>query len=404
MHEATGSTDTPNDQVRKVIAADETLIWAGKPDVVAMRNGATRLGPTLGRLSLLLSRLAIVALAIYIAINRDALNGSDADNLVNIVLAGIAILVLLGPAFSTRQLKSFEKWASQLTYGITDRRALILQDGAIAEEYTIAEINEPKMKPRMHAPDFSDITWGRTVVIGGSDRPGFDMRKRERLTQGFKALADGDTVLRFLRKIRAEHIHQAANDVEAFVEATPAAEEASNDARQRVTSPTYGFSVDTPAAWNTRFRFKKVALGKFGIENEEQWEADADAIPNWNVVRCDSPIGSYVEVQVHKVKPINTLDKMINSKAAKLVGLTEVVDQNASVDINGLPGFYLTRVRTGNQRSIKSGDVVNESTWHMRQYVLHDGTNQYYIEALWPQDAPSEKRVCEAVARSLRLG
>jgi len=93
---------------------------------------------------------------------------------------------------------------------------------------------------------------------------------------------------------------------------------------------------------------------------------------------------------------------MNTSNAASLLGTGEVIDHDPSISINGIPGFYVTR-HCGNPGSILPSQIQEKlAYWHMRQYILHDGKHQYYIEAMWPADDPAQRKICEAIVATLR--
>jgi hypothetical protein len=92
---------------------------------------------------------------------------------------------------------------------------------------------------------------------------------------------------------------------------------------------------------------------------------------------------------------------MNTSSAARMLGTGEVTDHQAAFTINGIHGFYVTR-QCGNEVSILPAQIQEKLCyWNMRQYVLHDGHYQYYVEAMWPADSPGQREVCEAVVATL---
>jgi len=89
------------------------------------------------------------------------------------------------------------------------------------------------------------------------------------------------------------------------------------------------------------------------------------------------------------------------SSAASLLGAGEVVDSNPDISINGIPGFYVTR-HCGSAGSILPSQIKDMlSYWYMRQYILHDGQYQYYIEAMWPAEDDGQQEICESIIASL---
>lgn len=399
-----------DDQLRSAIDPDERLLWSARPDPRAMIDGIAGLPPVFTRVAKIVLPIACACLVIAILSDHwpSIQDGSFAYAALNADAFRVIGAVVLG-AVSYRlwfDTDGYEDWVSRLAYGITDRRVLVLESGGIVEEYTAADISEPQIRPRRFT-SHADVVWGRRVRIGGRDRNGRNRVKAEKLLLGLKGLSevDCDDVVRHIKNLRQTMFADSTEAAQAFVEQLedegPAGQGAGGPVRT-IRNSALDFSVDVPESWTTEFRKARVVFGKWGVESAPQWHGDPDAIPDWNVVKTQTNSGTSVEIQVAVTKPKLTLEGMLTSGAAKMTGMTEALEQEPEVNINGLPGFYLTRSRESRNEAVATGDIVDLGTYHYRQYVLHDGTKQYYVIMTWAADAESEKTICESIVGSLR--
>lgn len=390
-------TESAKQQINQVIDRGERLIWAGEPDAEAMQQGTGHGGHRTAWFFLIVGTIAFIGIGLTAYSGNEAfvVGLPESFEWPVILIAALVPFTLLRRFLHNRS--DVYDWAKGLTYGITDKRLLILSEGHIEHEYVISEVNQPTLIPRRNTPGFSDVVWGQTVAERTARHGSISAKKQEEMRVGFKALADGEMVLRKIEDWRDMHLQRSAEETQSFIERHDDGELN----HRNIRNPTHDFSIEVPDSWGFQVRYRKLAFGKWGIEREAQWGAQ-ETIPTWNVLRVDSVIGSYVELQVQTTKPVNTLDGMLNSPAAAAVGLTKVIDQDADFEVGGIQGFYLTRERDGKANTVQTGQVVDVSTWHMRQYILYDGQRQYYFEAVWPEDSDSERAICLAIVATFK--
>ena len=403
MMKQQNSTDSP---VNLVLNKNEKIIWSGQPDLQAVANTAYP-GKRLLWLHKYIS-LGLVAWIAYTLWNQWQNQGGTYDWRLLLVVGITALGFFFSSIHSNSQLM---RWMEQLSYVITNKRVLILRKGAVENEYSQSDVMQASLIPRKGAPGFSDVIWAKKVGSTSHHNGGFPRPlKQEKLLTGFKALADSEGVMQILDDWIAEQKTTTHLEDTAFVnskitgnEKEKGVNENTESARtEKLTSPVYGFSIEFPATWEITSRYRKLAFGKWGIEREATWSKPA-AKPKWNVIHGQNESKTYVEIQVQKVAPFNTLESIMDtSKAASLLGTGEVTDHDPSVVINGIPGFYVTR-HLGNTDSILPSQIQEKlAHWYKREYILHDGKYQYYIEAMWPSDDPAQREICEIIIATLK--
>lgn len=430
----------PESQLKRCLEVGEKLEWAGRPDSVAFNNGLVRpymittnnafLDNRLFRRVLRTFLVIIVFLAIFFAL------GSGDEALVVATPFGmnpVFLLIFFLPVvfYMLRYFNIYRRnnWtgrgqvlAESLTYGITNNRLLILSNGVIEEEFLVSEVH-PKLVERLNAPGFGDIIWGKRVLHSHHEsRPSALEIEKSRI--GFKALPDADLVMQKIESWRKRQVEEMAQEGEAFLnqselsagsgtikagrdeKATSASEK--QGISRAIKNTTMGFSIEFPEQWDLKVRKRRLAFGKWGLEKEAVW-SEQDDLSKWNVVKVESKLGSMVEVQVHKTKPINTFEKLVASNN-RVAGILELVDKNPDFSVNGLKGFYVTRFSGGDGsipilgQIVKISELENIPETYTRLHVFHDGQKQYYVESVWRRDAPAEGLLCEAIVASLKPG
>ncbi len=432
-------TEMPPDiQVKRCLEKGEKLLWAGRPDPEAFQKGLVRPYFITTHNAILDNRLfrgvfkALLAIFILLFVvvpifTRDGgfvVATPFGENTV--YLWALLLLPVLFYVFRYFNIYRRNGWkgrghahAEELSYGITDKRLLILRDGVIEEEFTVSEVT-PKLNDRLNSPGFGDIIWGkRSLRHGRSDyRPSPYEIELSRI--GFKALADAGSVMQKIETWRKQHVAEKAEEGEAFLKNSeqpvekPAEESrhassrdndtesfsTGKDASRSIKNTPLGFSIEFPKQWDVKVRKRRLAFGKWGLEKEAVW-SEEDELSKWNVVKVESELGSRVEVQVHKTKPINTFEKLAGVNAG-LTGILELVDKNPDFNVNGLQGFYVTRLTGAGQSMLSQMAYVGET--YTRLHVFHDGDKQYYVESNWRKDSPVEGKLCEVIVSSLKAG
>ncbi len=414
---------TPESQIDRCLEDGEKLIWAGRPDTQAFLNGLFKTGfgtgtrilgnPLTRRIFMSLFFGTIIAVSISWIVENGILVVMNFSQINPVYLSPIIALFIFA-AFRSGSLMKTDSWngreqdyVESLTYGITNQRLLILRDGAIEEEFTVVEVN-PKLVERKNAPGFSDIIWGGRVW-GGSGvshqrNPSAFYRELNRV--GFKALPDADVVLQKIESWRTTHLQELEQGSQEFLnskEQSPTNGETQSGQGRRISreikNTSLGFSIEYPQEWSAKVRKRRLAFGKWGIEKEAVW-SDEDELSKWNVVCVESSLDTKVEVQVHKIPPINTFDKLVNANTG-ISGISELIDKNSDFSVNGLKGFYVTR-QTGGDSIPIVGQMINIPVSLTRYHIFHDGQRQFYVESTWPKDAPAEAKLCEAIVSTLK--
>ena len=415
---------SPESQIARYLEEGETLSWAGKPDTKAFLQGLFMTGvgannvilgnPLPRRIVTFLAFATVMVFLIIWLVQNDILIPMKLSQL-NPIYVGLVISLFVLAALRKSSVMKSSSWngrerdyVESLTYGITSQRLLILRDGIIENEFTVSEVH-PKLLERKNAPDFSDIIWGGWQWGQGSGTSGRRLSAFEiELNRvGFKALADADIALQKIKSWREAQVSEQAEEGQAFInsiersattsEGQPAP---SKIIGREIVNTTLGFSIECPKEWSVKVRKRRLAFGKWGIEKEAVWSHE-DELSKWNVLCAESSLGTKVEVQVHKTQPINTFEKLVNANIG-VAGVSELIDKNPAITVNGLKGFYVTR-QTGGDSIPIVGKMINIPVLLTRYHVFHDGQRQFYVESTWSRDAPAEGVLCEAILSTLKV-
>ncbi len=392
----------PEQVVSQALESSEKLIWSGQPDVETMAK-------TMGRRHqrwnwrVPLAAAILIGGALYIApqalrMFQDRFGAAW----VLVVLSPLALALIINYLRSGRS----RRYARSLAYGITDKRLLILEDGKVTLAFRPSQVKWAERRDRAGAPGLSDLIWeehrlSSTGRSGGTNDP----VQLEAARIGFKAQPNGEELLQRIESWRQGHLDATAREARDFVESR---QENQGKPRptggRRIKSPALGFSIEAPEAWQVEVRRKKLIFGKTGVDwTENKWSSPDDS-PDWNVVRLKNDVDSLVELQVHETPPINTLEQMANPKLPKaILKSMQLADQEPEFAVNGLRGFYLTRLLQGKGESgMALGETSDLAQWYQRQHVLHDGQRQYYVLSMWPKESPEQGEICEAIVSTLQ--
>lgn len=424
----------PESQLKRCLERGEKIEWAGRPDVMAFKKGIVYpyfittnnafLDNRLFRRVLIIFLVIVLLLAIVFPMvsGDEAMVVATPFGMNPIILLAIFFLPVIFIIVRKFNIYRQNNWkgrgevlAASLTYGITNNRLLILRDGVIEEEFVVSAVH-PKLVERLNAPGFGDIIWGKRALNRnhGHGRRASPL-EIELSRIGFKALADADSVIQKIEAWRKRQVEKMSQEGEAFLDQSKQSPDSSTvkvdrDEKKKpasgkqgisrsIKNTTMGFSIEYPEQWDLKVRKRRLAFGKWGLEKEAVWSEEGD-LSKWNVVRVESKLGSMVEVQVHKTKPINTFEKLIESNAG-VGGVLELLDKNPDFSVNGLKGYYVTRLTGGDSIPIL-GKLANIPETYTRLHVFHDGQKQYYVESDWHKDAPAEGLLCEAIVASLK--
>lgn len=180
-----------------MLEEDESLLWAGQPDVDAMVMGSRRLQG-----AMLWPARIVVTLGLLAAVVMAFAEGAPEENLGLIQVGGfglqpmplIVAIILAASAYDLwKQPTRFVEWVKGQSYAVTDRRVLVLQDGDVVETYSILEVGAAERLPKRRVKGFFDIVWGRRGHRGSRTRRGRDRRAEVMSFLGFKGLAETDS-------------------------------------------------------------------------------------------------------------------------------------------------------------------------------------------------------------------
>ena len=392
---------SPEQVVSQVLEPDERLIWSGTPDVEVMTK---TMGGRKRRLhwTALIAVVVLIAGLMYTAPQTSGMLQSPLGS-TWIIGAGLALAtLLLGRLYYSTISK---RYARSLVYGITDQRLLILENGKLELEFSPARVKWVERRERFGAPGLSDLIWEEHLVHRSGTSRITNPVQIESAKIGFKAQPGGEDLLQRIESWRQGHLEETVREAGDFVESRQeTGRKKSATGGKRIKSPVLGFSIEAPEEWKAEVRRKKLEFGKTGVD----WTANKWSTPekstDWNVIRLKNAVDTTVEVQVHETEPFNTLEAMANPRLPKsILKNMQLVDQEPEFALNGLEGFYLTRLLQGKGESeMVVGQTSNLAEWYQRQHVLHDGQRQYYILSMWPKEAPEQGEICQTIVSTLQ--
>ena len=188
---------SPQSLAASVLEDDESLLWAGQPDVDAMVLGTRRVPG-----AMLWPARIVVTLGLGVAIVMAFAEGAPEENLGLIQVGGldlqpmplIVAMILAGSAWDLwKQPTRFVEWVKGQSYAVTDRRVLVLQDGDVIETYSILDVGAAERRPKRRVKGFFDIVWGRRGHQGSRTRRGRDRRAEVMSFLGFKGLTENES-------------------------------------------------------------------------------------------------------------------------------------------------------------------------------------------------------------------
>jgi len=412
-------TDTHRAAIEAVLQPGETLEWSGGPDPAVMKK-------TLGkrRRKYWKAELGILIIVVVVVLSMAPRDlplvgmiksapgmiaeslGTSAEGVTGFLPVLAVPLIIFVIAWLKRRQAAAH--VDNLSYGITDRRVLIVRKGEIYESWNSAELQRYEMNERVGAQGFHDIIWDRRRTSGGNDDHRPSALELEQARVGFKALSDGPAVLAQLDAWRKKHDREAEQSRRAALAENATA----SGALQRLEHPTLGFSIERPGGWAAHVRRKKLVFGKFGIDaTSDRWETPEDS-GDWNVILLKDATNAEVMLEVAETPPTVTLDAMTNAKALKMFARrAEPFERQPELELGGMPGFgFSMRLPESYKPMISSPGKVqapprnrdDEQSIVMHQAVLHDGRYQYYLRAIWQDGDALQEQACRRILDSLQ--
>jgi hypothetical protein len=390
--------------LHQVLEPGERIIWSGRPDVSAMVEGVSTkrfalpgplvvLATTVAAAWFIARRQGLDVGALLEALTRD---GAWVYALAVVVIM-LLPLILRMAGVDLSGAKPYRKWARSLTYGITDRRLLILEDERIGWECEPDDLGPIRLRDR--TPTRGDLVFKEGS--GGGEKQTVYSRDRQGI--GFKALPDPERLKEVVERWRDAHRTGAERQVASFLDevvgwsAQP--EEGTESPDRRVENPRYGLAVTFPEAWEIEVRQRGAPYGKFAFELEK-WQPLEDST-DWNVIRGRGPYHTSVEIHLDVVpEPVVTLEEMMDSWIYKAFA-GELLDTHDSVRWGRFKGFSATRRHVEHGPDQGSEDI--ERPAFMRSTFLHDGRLQVGITVTWPEGSGPLEAAVDKIVREMTL-
>jgi hypothetical protein len=245
--------------IEHLLDNDENIIWSGQPDLQAMTKTAH---PGKNRPWIL--RLVAVLLIAWVASKYWNQTGAGSTMGWMALIVGVSAILFFFKSFTVD--RPLIRWAQPLGYAITDKRVLIIRNGAIENEYSQGDVMQASLIPRKGVEGFSDIIWAKKAFKGSARTGSYPSPvKQEKLQTGFKALADGEAVMRVLDTWVAQQDKNTRLQDDEFVGSKGDDDAAGKDDKApdhasglsntaKFVSPLYGFSLEFPASWEIASR------------------------------------------------------------------------------------------------------------------------------------------------------
>lgn len=349
-------TDPVEQLIAGVLAPDERLIWAGRPDVEALV--AHRAGVTESTLT-------------------SILRGPRSGQLLPV--------------------PQLRPWADSLTYAITDRRLLILEGNVITDAYTPEFIllrDAPRLLSR--GPDHGDVVFESS--IGGHDifphaphpeqiTTSFDrVINRERGMKAFKALADAETVRQLVEDWLRGRRDELQQSLSRFIGRT-SDDDAS--ACQCIRNRIPGLTIVLPSGLDIRVRKRAYPSGTLAAE-EENWHG-LDEADDWNMLEARAKLDFHVELELMETpQPTLTAERLRGGFLTRLVA-GKLLAVREDMRRGSFRGFSVTRLAKSPMKSV------------LRQTALYDGRRQLYVQCRWAERVAIGDQACDAIIDSLQM-
>jgi hypothetical protein len=383
-------------RVEAVLEPGERVLWTGGPNVSAvLRRWWWK---AWGGLALAFAVIAVTLRGLHL-FDWSAMIAGEAE-LRFYVMAGALLLI---PVMVLGNMALLTRWARSLGYALTNRRALVLEGGQVAEALGPDEVTELGLRHRARGHD--DVMLARRPRYSGG-RTTYTPIMIERSDVAFKGLPDAEVVLGTVREWLHDRRRAAEEEVAGFSAARPAASRASapadaaQGAAQRIASPHGSLQLTVPVTWRAVVRFARVPWGTGAVSIADGRWATPDSTEPWNVILVEGPRGCSVLAQVHDTPPTRTLEGMRGGRLSRwLQGAPVEVDE--SVVHGRFRGFRVTRRVNQWNRNPDTGRL--EQSLLRRETVLHDGRYQVLLTASWPEDSEPLRRSVDAIEDSLRV-
>ena len=288
-------------------------------------------------------------------------------------------------------------------YGITDRRVLLLADGAL-------QVPAPGALAALQAdrqPDGSiDLFWGwkeppdldrRNRAPDDGARMKFHVRRRtERI--GFIGLASEEPARTLIRDLVQRHYDAAAP-------AAPAASTPPDAGWHTVREPASGLAIDLPGAWQSRVGLlKRTRVLGVLIESPEPKWFDSPG-PGWNRLEATPGVeGAVLQIDLDPPNLPADLAAVENDKWSKIANVT-LLDTHPDLRMGGLAGFGVTQGLKGagfGVGGIRLGESL-EADLVQTQMWLRGAARSVHVIHVTPRQATALREAMAKAVGSLRL-
>jgi hypothetical protein len=392
----------PKEVVRSVLEPGERMIWCGRPDVeVVMATAPRRSGSFVF--------IIVLAMGAGFAVFQAREFGIEPADLLDLIrarvpsflyiLGGMVLLPIALRVFKLDRWSRYRQHFENLTYGVTDRRVLIIEKDSVLA-FAGDELDRPRVEER--AGGYGDVIFGRMPESSDNSSGNKDPVARARRSVGFKALPNAEEVRVRLEQWIAGELEESANAVSDFLEAqhdpAPSAF-ATPEGMATLRHSSTRMKIDYPDEWAVQVRKKKKPFGKTFLDREK-WGTPGD-VADWNMLRIEGPSGCSIDAEIFETPMLASYDSLATSKLAALMG--ELVDSDSEYTQHGMNGFTVTR-RSTFQPNTSTGTVGAASVVTPFRYtVLHDGRYQVMVLSKWPERSPELTSAVDFVVRSLRI-
>lgn len=392
---ANSTSASAEQRVARVLEPGERLLWSGKANGDVIRARARRFALPLPLALLLFAGVFLWMFSKNLGIESvesliDTL-GSHRD-LAWVVAAALLIPIVgsvLGRRFKVDRISQRCRYLGRFSYGLTDRRVLILKDEKVEHALSPKDIGSIYLNSR--APGYGDLIFR---LAGNSEYSthGRDIR--------FDAISDADGVRRRIEDWMHGHQEQAPREVANFArEGVSSQAGVTDEGVRRIINHRRGLQIDVPDSWEIRVRKRRKPYGTIFLDSVN-WLSPEDS-DDWNVLHAEGPVTVSVELHVDETRPTLSHEKILNSTLQKIFG-GDLVESRENLSLGGFQGFSVTRRMVQPQQDVKTTGARERAT--MRKIIVyHDGRRQIAMISIWPAEVARLEKTVEAIITSLQV-
>lgn len=309
---------------------------------------------------------------------------------------GIAIVMQVIRRKGWDNRSRFERWIRAQSYGLTNRRLLVLTGDEIEDELGPDDFAEPRVRDRgngyadLELKEQSGDTGRRTTAL-----------ERERLKVVFRAIPDAEHVKQKIEDWRRHFRLREEEDAKAFLDgpAMPSQRTATASGVRTLRNDRFGVTLSLPDAWAVKVRKRRKPYGKVFLDFE-RWTSPEELL-DWNVLKAEGDYLTAFEMHLDQVRqPVIRYEKAKNSALINAIS-GEIVESDGNLRRENFEGFAITRKHVDRRPDQNGGDRTRPA-FH-RWMVLHDGQLQIGLTMVWPEDSETLKRVVDKIYESIKV-